>query len=433
MQSVRAEWTWTGERFERDVTVEIAADGRISAIGEKLAGEAGELRNAALIPGFVNAHSHAFQRGLRGRGERFPAGSGSFWSWREAMYELVAELDADSFRLWTERCFREMRASGITSVGEFHYLHHSPGGDDFAFDRIVLEAAAAAGIRIALLNVFYQTGGFDKPLEPAQLRFRTGDPDSYWKQMEQLARHLDSDRQSLGVVAHSIRAVPLEQIIELHDESLHRHLVFHMHLEEQRREIDECVAHYGKPPSELLLDALQPGSSFTAVHATHTDARSMRRLLAAGAHICVTPTTEANLGDGIPQVEHLRMLPRQTALGSDSNARISPFEEMRWLEYAQRLVSETRGVFRDAGGEVARSLLASATIGGARSLDIDAGEISVGRWADFALLDLTHPALEGVSSDSLLDAIVFGASEELVLATAVGGRWVEHRTPWQRG
>ncbi|HYO13058.1 MAG TPA: formimidoylglutamate deiminase [Thermoanaerobaculia bacterium] len=432
MKVFEAEWTWTGERFESGIQIQVEGDGRIEAVGSLGATPDLALAGRAILPGMVSAHSHAFQRGLRGRGETFPEGSGSFWTWRQAMYGLVETLDEESFHRLCLLCFAEMRAAGITTVGEFHYFHHrGTGGEtaDYAFDEVVLRAAAEAGIRIALLEVYYRTGAIGQPLEGAQRRFGSPSPAAYWEQMERLAGLLDPRTQTLGASVHSIRAASLEDLAAIYDEARRRDLVFHIHVEEQRREIEDSLAFYGKRPMALVLEALGTATDLTAVHCTHTDPEDMARFLAGGGTVCLCPLTEANLGDGIPAAPRVHPAGSPFCLGSDSNARISLLEEMRWMEYGQRLASESRGVLRDAGGSVARVLWDAATVGGARALDVPAGRIEAGRWADLVAIDLASPSLAGWTPETLLDALTFGATESVVAATCVGGEWREHRKP----
>jgi formimidoylglutamate deiminase len=308
-------------------------------------------------------------------------------------------------------------------VGEFHYLHHAGDGTDYEFDRVVLEAAAAAGIRIVLLEAYYATGGIGQPLGTTQRRFRSTDVDAYWKQMDRLESALDRRTQSLGTVAHSIRAAAVEDIAALHAESARRRLPFHMHVEEQRREIEECVAAYGRRPMRVLLDTLDIGGNLTAVHCTHTAPEDLRQFLQAGGTVCVCPLTEANLGDGLPLLEPVPDLLERLSLGSDSNARISSLEEMRWLEYGQRLRNERRGVLRSGEGEVAATVLDAATAGGARALGLPAGRIDTGHWADLVVIDLEHPSLAGCEVETLAEAMVSGADNGVVLGTYVGGNW----------
>ncbi len=430
---LEADLIWIDNRFESGIQIAIAEDGRIETAGHL--GRAPDLRlpNRALLPGMVSAHSHAFQRGLRGRGETFPAGRGSFWSWREAMYGLVGRLEAEEFQALCLQTFREMRAAGITAVGEFHYFHHRHTGEtgpdpaDYAFDELVLAAAAQAGIRIALIESYYRTGGVGQPLEGPQRRFNSPSPSVYWEQMDRLAARLSSPRESLAASVHSLRAASLEDLAAIYDEARRRDLPFHIHVEEQRREIDDVFAFYGQRPMALLLQTLGTATDLTAVHCTHTDAEEMDRFLAAGGTVCLCPLTEGNLGDGIATVPRARPTSGAFCIGSDSNARISHIEEMRWLEYAQRLASESRGLLRDEDGNVARLLLQAATVTGAKALGLETGRIEPGLWADFAAIDLEAPSLAGWTPETLLESLIFGATEEVVAATCVGGEWTEHR------
>jgi formimidoylglutamate deiminase len=338
------------------------------------------------------------------------------------MYALVERLDErELFRL-SVQAFEEMRDAGTTTVGEFHYLHHAGDGTDYDFDRVVLDAAAAAGIRIVLLQTYYATGGIRQPLGPAQRRFRSTDVGAYWRQMDLLESTLDRRTQSLGAVAHSIRAATVEDIAALHTESVRRRLPFHMHVEEQRREIEDCVAAYGRPPMRVLLDTLDIAGNLTAVHCTHTAPDDMRQFLQAGGTVCVNPLTEGNLGDGLPQLQTPDILER-LSLGSDSNARISPLEEMRWLEYGQRLRQERRGMLRNREGEVAPTVIHAATAGGAAALGIPAGQIETGNWADLVVIDLEHASLAGCEVDTLAESLVSGADNGVVRGTYVGGNW----------
>lgn len=419
---LEADLTWNGEALEPGIQVAVDATGRIEAAGRLGRRVDRRLQGQALFPGFVSAHSHAFQRGLRGQGERFPEGAGSFWTWREAMYGLVETLDATRFRALTLQSFREMRDAGITTVGEFHYLHHGRRHDDHAFDRLILEAAGEAGIRIVLLQTCYRRGGVDRPLEPTQRRFGTPSDQGFWESVDDLTATAEPATQAVGVAAHSLRAVSLEDVVRLHRESVRRGLVFHLHVEEQRRELDECLAVYGKTPTALLADALEIDGRFTAVHCTHTGPADLTRLAELGANVCLCPLTEGNLGDGAPELGPFRPDGAGLCLGTDSNARISMIEEMRWLEYGQRLRAEARGILTDRG-DAARALLRIATLGGARSLGVEAGEIAPGRWADFVALDVSAPELAGADAGTLPAAWIFGGGSSAIAATCVGGSW----------
>jgi formimidoylglutamate deiminase len=418
---LEADLTWTGTRFEPGVQVAVGEDGRIEAAGKLGRSGAERLGGIALLPGFVDAHSHAFQRGLRGHGERFPAGAGSFWTWREAMYALVDSLDRASLRRLSAKAFGEMRDAGITTVGEFHYVHHERDGD-FALDESVLQAAADVGIRIVLLYSYYATGAPGQPLRGPQRRFATPSIDGFWRQVDRLVPLLDPATQTLGVAPHSIRAASPDQIAVLHGEAVRRRLPVHLHVEEQRREIDESIAAYGRTPMAAILDAVQ-GGAFTAVHCTHTTDPDMERFLAADGIACLCPLTEGNLGDGMPRLARAHSVGGRLALGTDSNNRLAMLEEMRWLEYGQRLRDELRGSLPDASGNVAPILLDAATNGGARALDVPAGRIASRCWADLVAVDLGAPPLAEVSAEHLLEALVFGAGNEVIAGTFVGGRW----------
>jgi formimidoylglutamate deiminase len=428
MTTIEADLTWTGNHFESGVQIAVDDTGRIAAVGALGRPADQRLTGRALLPGLVTAHSHAFQRGLRGLGETFPAGNGSFWTWREAMYALVGRLDTEELHTLSLRAFREMRRAGITTVGEFHYVHHrDPDALDYAFDEVVLGAAAEAGIRIAFIQSFYRTGAVGQPLEGPQRRFDSPNHKVYWKQMDRLAARLDPRRETLAASVHSLRAGSPDDLAAIYDEARRRDLPFHIHVEEQRREIEEVIAFYGQRPMALLLETLGTATDLTAVHCTHSDPEEMDRFLSAGGTVCLCPLTEGNLGDGIAVVPRIPPHRRAFCLGSDSNARISSIEEMRWLEYVQRLATESRGVLRDTQGDVACVLLEAATAGGAKALGVEAGRIEAGLWADFAAIDLESPLIAGWTPETLLESVIFGATEEVVAATCVGGEWEEHR------
>jgi formimidoylglutamate deiminase len=396
---IEATRTWTGNGFERvQVEVQGGVIARVGALGL----EPTHRFDGTLLPGFISAHSHAFQRALRGRGETFPEGAGSFWSWREAMYSLVAELDETRFLEEVRATYKEMRAAGITTVGEFHYIPE--------FSQLVLQAAREAGIRIALLLTYYKTGGIGQPLSEAQRRFETRSLDELFARADAL--RLDPRTQSIGIAAHSIRGVPADELAPLYAEARRRGMVVHMHVEEQRKEIEDCLRAYGRTPMQLLNELLPACDGLTAVHATHSQPVDLQRFLDRGGRVCITPLTEANLGDGIPAIAPLQAHPDRLSLGTDSNARISLIEEMRWLEYAQRLRSETRGVFRDDQGRNAPRLLHFATVGGASSLGVNAGRIAPGAAADFVVVDAEN-----------LEALIFGSGEGSIVATCVAGTW----------
>lgn len=427
--ALSADFIYVDGAFRSDVTLRLGADGRIAEVVAGGPRADRMLRGRALLPGFVNAHSHAFQRGLRGRGERFPAGAGSFWTWRNAMYELVESIDAAAFEAVCTQAFREMLAAGFTTATEFHYFHHADAdARDFAFDRALCAAAEAAGIRLVCLPTFYATGGFGQPLAGGQLRFAT-------PRVKEFLAHVDALRDAapatlhVGAAAHSVRAVPADELVELAAGFAGRRVPWHMHVEEQPREISDCEAAWGRRPLRWLLDELPLDARFTAVHCTHSTAGDLERLRATGARVCICPLTEANLGDGIAPLPPLENDRGALCIGSDSNARIDPWEELRWLEYVQRLAHQQRGVLRDEAGATAARLFEIGTVNGAAAVQLPVGRIAPDHYADFIAIDLNHPSLAFADRETLLDAAIFGASGDIVREVFVHGREVTPTRP----
>ncbi len=409
------ELTWICGEFlaGKSITVE---NGKITAIGDGDNSDKG-----AFLPGFVNAHSHAFQRGLRGRGEQFQKNNfGGFWGWREEMYKLVDELTVDQFSELCVQCFSEMRGAGITTVGEFHYFHHDQE-NDFAMDRAVLEAANEVGIRLVLLHANYMHGGFTAPLSGGQRRFETKTLDLWWERVDELSSIVDGRMQRIGTVAHSVRAVDIETIKKIAVGSVQRGMPMHIHLEEQRQEIEACLDEHGVTPMALLNDAIEVSPMVTAVHCTHTAPADMEQWLSTGGNVCLCPLTEANLADGICDMRRIVKQGGCVSLGTDSNARISMLEEMRWMEYAQRLHREERGVCVDSSGSMAKYLIEAATRNGARCLGISGGEIAVGKLADFTVVDIEHSQLAGTTSETLGAALCCGADNSVIVKTIIAG------------
>ena len=410
---------WNGSTFLRDHSVLIGDDGRILEVGEGIEGPVEPL-GGALIPGLVNAHSHAFQFGLRGRAEAFPRDASSFWGWREAMYELVGALDSDRCYELSHAAFTEMLAHGVTSVGEFHYVRHDESGDH-RLDEAVLLAAEDAGIRLVKLVACYLTGDLDAPLSGAQARFDAGSVDDYLRRLDAVGDRLDAATQTLGVVAHSVRAVSIDDIVRLHEASIERGLPFHIHLEEAPLEIETCQRVHGCTPMRLLLDRGVVSRNVVAVHCTHSTPDDLRDFAEAGGQVCLCPVTEANLGDGIADLPTMLEAGIPLSVGTDLNSRTDLFEELRWLEYVQRLARQQRGVLRGNDGDTSRALLEIGTEGGARALGLDAGRIEVGAFGDLVLVDHEHPSLAMAEDHALAAALVLAARTECIKQVFVGG------------
>lgn len=415
MNKYNPELTWIDGHFLSNKSITVK-DGIITEISEGDGSDKG-----AFLPGFVNAHSHAFQRALRGKGEEFPSGSDSFWGWRDEMYDLVDHLSLEEFRKICIQSFSEMRQAGITTVGEFHYFHHDKE-NDFAMDRAVLGAAEEVGIRIVLLHACYMSGGFDEPLTESQLRFQTQDVDMWWSQVDTLAEQVDGTMQRVGTVAHSVRAVDIDTIRSIAIGAIQRGMPLHIHLEEQRQEIQVCIEAHGVTPMALLNDAIDVSPMVTAIHCTHTTLADMEQWLSSGGNVCLCPLTEANLADGVCDMHRIVKQGGCVSLGTDSNARISMLEEMRWLEYAQRLTREERGVCITPQGSVSEYLIDASTKNGARCLGIPAGEIAVGKLADFTVIDIEHPQLSGCTAETLAPALCCGSDNLVVAKTIIAGK-----------
>lgn len=368
-----------------------------------------------IMPGFATAHSHAFQRALRGRTQRRGTAAGSFWSWRGLMYNLVEKLDPDDILNISRFAFVELALSGVTAVGEFHYVHHQPGGTPYD-DRIVLaeaviRAAREAGLRITLIRTAYFRAGYQQELAPAQKRFCDASVDEVLRDVETiLARFKDDPFVNVAVAAHSIRAVPVDKVKALAEYAQRKDMPFHMHVSEQRREIEECVEEYGRRPVELLAKSGVLGKHFVAVHSTHLNDSEISALGEAQAMVCLCRTTERDLGDGLPRTADLLKAGARICVGVDSHASSDAFEEIRAVEMDERSRTETRAVAE--GPE----LLQMATLNGYEAIGI--GEFGK---SDAVRLDATEASLAGSDHELLDDAIIFGGTPRAVGEVEVGG------------
>ena len=408
---------WVEGEVRADVSVTIT-DGRFSSVGHTPV--AGAERLAGLtVPGLANCHSHAFHRALRGRTQR---GRGTFWSWREQMYALAARLDPDTYRELATAVFREMVAAGVTTVGEFHYLHHQPDGTAYdepnAMGLALVEAAGDAGLRLALLDTCYLSAGIGRPVEGVQRRFSDGTAEAWQERADELTADTDGD-VVVGAAIHSVRAVPLEQMRLVSEWADRFETPLHVHLSEQVAENEESLAAYGRTPTEVLSEAGVLTDRTSVVHATHLTDVDVSRIGAARATACLCPTTERDLGDGVGAAEELQRAGSALTLGSDSHAVIDLFEEMRAVEMGRRLVDRTRGHWSAA------ELVRAATADGHASLGFgDAGRIAVGQRADLVTLDLTSPRTAGCGPTA--ETVAFAASAADVVQVVSGGK-VVHR------
>jgi formiminoglutamate deiminase len=402
------ELAWLGgEAAEPDVLIELDGD-RIRAVTPRAADAHDAYRLAGLtLPGLANAHSHAFQRALRGRTH---AGEGSFWTWREQMYELAGALDPDSTYAISRAAFGEMALGGITCVGEFHYLHHAPDGtrydDPNAMGRAVLAAARAAGLRVTLLDACYLHGGIE--------RFRDRDAGAWAERVDALS---DRGPSRVGAAIHSVRAVDPGAARVVAEWAAGKPL--HAHVSEQPKENEDTLAAHGRTPTALLADAGALSGGFTAIHATHLTDEDVALLGGAGATICLCPTTERDLADGIGPAHRLAQAGAALATGSDSHAVIDPFEEARAIELDERLATGIRGLHR------APDLLRAATAGGYAALGWpEGGRLEAGALADLTTLSLDSVRLAGLRREHAAASAVYAATAADVRDVMVGGEWI---------
>jgi formiminoglutamate deiminase len=401
-----------------DVAVRIDRHGLIVDVEPGVVASARVVRRHGLtMPGAANTHSHAFHRVLRHRSQ---TGRGSFWTWREQMYGVVAALDPDRYHRLARAVFAEMALAGYVTVGEFHYVHHRPDGSPYAqpnaMGEALSQAAADAGMRITLIDTVYLHGGLGadgyRPLEPVQRAF--GDH-SIERWLDRVGAVPDLAHRRVAGAAHSVRAVDPDSIAAVASWSAETGAPIHAHVSEQPAENQSCHALHGCTPVEVFDRAGALGRSFTAVHATHLTDRDVGLLGGSGSGVCVCPTTERDLGDGVGPARALADAGVPLSIGSDSHAVIDPFEEVRAIELDERLVRQERGVF-------AADELAIAMTAGHRLLGWDdAGAIAAGHRADLVTVTLASPRTAGAAPDALLEALVFGASAADVTHVTIDG------------
>lgn len=407
-----AEHLWTDDGWQRDVGIDAAPGG--------------ELRARFVLPGMPNLHSHAFQRAMAGLAERRGPGEDSFWTWRETMYTFAARIGPEELQAIAAQLYVEMLKAGYTHVCEFHYLHNSPDGtpyaDPAAMSLAIVEAAHEAGIGLTLLPVLYMTGGFDgRPLSERQRRF--GLPvEDYLRLLESLAEH-ESPMVRVGVALHSLRAVPEPAMRAVLGAPLTRERAIHIHIAEQIGEVQDCLGVRGARPVQWLFDHAEVDARWCLVHATHLDEAEMRAVAHSGAVAGLCPTTEANLGDGLFPLASYLEAGGALGIGSDSHISVSPIEELRWLEYGQRLATRHRNIaVRQPGGSVGEALWNAALRGGRQAAALpqqgEAGADSL------IVLDDTSPLLAARNETSVVDSFLFAGNTPLVRDVLAGGQWV---------
>lgn len=441
MAIYRLQSAYLPQGWARDVHVTVSPQGIITALDARLHADPEQIAVAAIehvegivIPGMPNAHSHAFQRAMAGNAEYRLSARDSFWTWRQAMYALANRITPEDLQIVATELFVEMLKAGYTSVAEFHYLHRPSGAQQYLGANLLWEAvgnaARDAGIGLTLLPTLYQSSDFGgAPLKPEQARFAL-ETEGFLRAIEE---RIGADRRAglrnvrTGAAFHSLRAVPLDQLnfATLALRSIDSSMPVHIHVAEQMLEVKACESATGRRPIELLLDQGILTQYWCVVHATHATAQELQGIAAANAAVCVSVSTEANLGDGFFDAARFLKLSGRLCIGSDSQSTVNPTEELRWVEYQQRLRKKRRVVLASGKeSHVGTRLWRDAALHGGQAIGQPVGAIAVGNRADWLVLDSLHPAMAGAAVDAALDRLVFAGADKAIRHVMVGGKWV---------
>ena len=432
------DYVYTGGQFEHNVALVCDKAANVTRLAREsdVGCEIVRLKNRALLPGMINAHSHAFQRVIRGKTEhRSQNSKDSFWTWRETMYRAAARLSPEDIYDASRMAFLEMALSGITAVGEFHYLHRDQNGaqydDPNLLAKEVIRAARDVGVRIALLRVAYARSGFQVEPNERQKRFIEAESDTYLRNFERLRSDLlssDAGTAWVGLAPHSVRAVPLDFLRDVVRYGENEKLQVHMHVAEQPAENATCLAEHGRTVVNLLADENILSERFTCVHAVHVTNEEARRIANVRAFVCACPTTERNLGDGIVPADILFEHGVRITYGTDSQTQIDLLEDARQLEYNLRMTKLERNVLAPSKSlepsALATRLFSGLTTHGALSIGSNGGALAPKCPADFFTIDLNDPSIAGASQDDLLSGIVFSLARTAVRDVFVGGRQI---------
>ena len=423
-----ADYVWLPQGWDEGVGIDADA-GKIAALHNGSARAQGaEYLGCYVLPGMPNLHSHAFQRAMAGLAERQTNPSDSFWTWRETMYAFASRIGADDLQAIAAQLYVEMLKAGYTHVCEFHYLHHQPDGrphaDLAAMSLALIAAAREAGIGLTLLPTLYMTGGFDgRPLSERQQRFGF-EVEGYLRLLQQLGK-MENSTLRVGVALHSLRAVPEMALREVLAAAETKDRPLHIHIAEQIGEVQDCLALRGARPVEWLLDHAEVNERWCLVHATHLTDAETARLAQTGAVAGLCPTTEANLGDGLFPLKAYLDAGGVLGIGSDSHISVSPVEELRWLEYGQRLVTRHRNIaVSESSASVGENLWGDALFGGALATGAAIGVLEEGSRTDLIVLDDFAPQLAARSADDVVDSFIFSGNANLVRHVMVDGAWL---------
>jgi len=432
MKRIFAPQAMLPEGWSKDVVLEIDDEGGITSVRGNQSPNGLESTGGPVIPGMANVHSHAFQRAMAGLAERMGSPEDSFWTWREVMYSFLRQLTPEHLYAIAAQVYCEMLKNGYTAVAEFHYLHNAPDGKPYAnraeLAQRHLIAAQQTGIAITLLPSLYAYANFgEAPLAPAQKRFQTT-PGAVLDMITTLAAQVgDNPDIRLGAAPHSLRAVSPPMLKELVDgvTTIDPASPIHIHLAEQVKEVNDCLSWSEQRPVEWLLSNMPVDSRWCLAHCTNISQSEAEKLSASGAVVGLCPTTEGNLGDGIFPFPRFRERRGRWGIGGDSHVSQTPVEELRWLEYVQRLAARRRNIAASPSQpSVGATLWREAAAGGAQALARPMGTIAPGKRADLVVLDAEHINLVGRRGDRLLDAFLFAGSGQMVKHVMVGGRWI---------
>ncbi|MEW6759470.1 MAG: formimidoylglutamate deiminase [Pseudomonadota bacterium] len=427
MRALFARHALLPDGWRRDVLLEWDAHGDLTRVEAQATAPLGVPRADHVLPGMVNLHSHAFQRALGGLTEVAGEGPDSFWTWRDLMYRFAARITPEQIEAIAAQLFAECLRHGYTSVCEFHYLQRAPGGEAYARPAETAERVAAAGhatgMGLTLLPVLYSHAGFgEQPLKPEQRRFRTGVDDILG--IVDALSPLRGGQLEVGAAPHSLRAATIAQIREL-SAQMPQGRPLHIHIAEQQGEVEQSLAYCGRRPVDYLMDQVAVDERWCLVHATHLNDEEVHAIARSGAVAGLCPTTEANLGDGLFPLRPFIDAGGRFGIGSDSHVSQSPVEELRWLEYGQRLQHQRRNVaFTSQQRDVGQYLWQAALRGGAQAAGRKVGALEVGLRADLLVLDDSHPNLDGVRDEEVLGRFLFCGNDNLVRDVLCGGRWV---------
>ncbi|GGC05330.1 formimidoylglutamate deiminase [Marinobacterium zhoushanense] len=429
MPAYFAERALLSQGWAQNVRFDVSNDGVLQTISTHAASEGAEVLRGPVLPGMPNLHSHAFQRAMAGLAEVAGDPNDSFWTWRELMYRMVGRMTPEQLEVIAQQLYIEMLLAGYTSVAEFHYVHHGAGGQRYAQpEELALRisrAAQTSGIGLTLLPVLYSHSGFGGlPPSAGQARF-INDVDSYLRLYGSIGAHLErQSQQTLGLCFHSLRAVTQEQMSEVLG-TVGGSDPVHIHIAEQQKEVDDCLAWCGRRPLQRLYDTMPVDERWCLVHATHVTAEEVASMANSQAVAGLCLTTEANLGDGIfPATDYLAQGGR-FGIGSDSHVSLSVVEELRWLEYGQRLRDQKRNrLYRDDQPMIGRTLYDAALSGGAQALGQPIGALAEGLRADLLVLDGEDPYLAAACGDEILNRWVFAGRNSQVRDVMVAGQWV---------